>query len=192
MQRFRRVFPDGTSVVEFRNFAYATNSGAEFIWRAEPSRIFNFTINSNLYYTTVKGSQAEGDLANDNFNYNVKLISALKIPKIMEVQITGMYNARNVLLQGFFGPIYGLDIALRRDFWKNSGSIAINLSDLFDTRIFNVYQTGSNFESNIFRKRETRILMVNFTYKIGKPEMQRKRQQRQQESGQDFNDMGGF
>jgi len=192
IQRFRIAYPDGTAFVTVRNFSFAQNTGSELIWRADVSKNFNITTNVNLYYTKLKGGSGEGELTNDNFNYNIKLISSSKIFNWIDLQVTGVYNARTVLLQGYFAAIYGMDIGLKKDILKNKGSITLNVSDVFDTRRFEIYTKAENFESLNRRKRETLIANLAFTYKIGQSEnsSNKKRGNRENASPDFNNDMG--
>jgi outer membrane receptor protein involved in Fe transport len=192
MQRYRIAYPDGTAFVTVRNFSFAQNTGSEFIWRADLSKNFNFTTNVNLYYTKLKGGSGEGELTNDNFNYNIKLISSSKLFNWIDLQVTGVYNARTILLQGYFAAIYGLDIGLKKDILKNKGSISLNVSDVFDTRRFEIYTKAQNFESLNKRKRETLIANLAFTYKIGQSDnsTNKKRGNRENSSPDFNNDMG--
>jgi hypothetical protein len=192
MQRYRIAYPDGTAFVTIRNFSFAQNTGSEFIWRADLSKNFNFTTNVNLYYTKLKGGSGEGELTNDNFNYNIKLISSSKLFNWIDLQVTGVYNARTILLQGYFAAIYGLDIGFKKDILKNKGSISLNVSDVFDTRRFEIYTKAQNFESLNKRKRETLIANLAFTYKIGQNDnsTNKKRGNRENSSPDFNNDMG--
>ncbi|MFN5793755.1 MAG: TonB-dependent receptor domain-containing protein [Bacteroidota bacterium] len=192
IQRYRIAYPDGTAFVTVRNFSFAQNTGSEFIWRADLSKNFNFTTNVNLYYTKLKGGSGEGELTNDNFNYNIKLISSSKLFNWIDLQVTGVYNARTILLQGYFAAIYGLDIGLKKDILKNKGSISLNVSDVFDTRRFEIYTKAQNFESLNKRKRETLIANLAFTYKIGQSDnsTNKKRGNRENTSPDFNNDLG--
>jgi hypothetical protein len=60
---------------------------------------------------------------------------------------------------------------------KEKASIGLRMSDIFNTQKFHMHNSGEGFINDNLRKRETRIVYFNFTYKIngGLKQKQRKR-----------------
>jgi iron complex outermembrane receptor protein len=190
IQRFREALPSGLSVVYFRNFSHSENAGMEGTLKSDPFHWMNLTFNANLFYMKLRGSNREGDLSNDIFSYSLKFLASIKLPFKTDLQITSVYNGPNALLQGRFGAVYGTDLGLRKDFLKGKLSLVANLSDVFDQRVMLIYTEAANFKSDNRRKRETRILMVSASYRLGQTE-NKKRQGRENQSEMN-NDMGGW
>jgi ferric enterobactin receptor len=71
--------------------------------------------------------------------------------------------------QGFIRPTYGLDIALRKDFGKTKNiSATLNVSDVFKTRINDIYTETVFFTQNYYRRRDWRLVRLNLSYRFGK------------------------
>lgn len=191
IQRYREALPSGLSVVYFRNFNNSENAGMEGTLKADPFNWLNMTFNANVFYMKLRGSNREGDLSNDIFSYSLKFLASIKLPFKTDLQITSVYNGPNALLQGRFGAVYGTDLGLRKDFMKGKLSLVANLSDVFDQRVMLIYTEAANFKSDNRRKRETRILMVSASYRIGQTENKR-RQGRDNQTDMNNNDMGGW
>jgi hypothetical protein len=64
------------------------------------------------------------------------------------------------------------------------GKILINtrLSDLFNTRQFAAKASADNFESNFYRKKDTRNFYVGLTYKFGQSDKNMRNQKKDSEN----------
>jgi len=57
--------------------------------------------------------------------------------------VTGNYNARQVVAQGYRKANYSLDAGLRKSFWNKKLSLSINARDILDSRRWKtITQTG--------------------------------------------------
>ncbi|MEI9945229.1 MAG: outer membrane beta-barrel family protein [Chitinophagaceae bacterium] len=71
--------------------------------------------------------------------------------------------------QGYVRPSYGVDMAVRYEFLKNrTASISINMNDILRTRVSDVHSESSFFTQDVFRRRDPRILRINFNWRFGK------------------------
>jgi Outer membrane protein beta-barrel family len=89
---------------------------------------------------------------------------------IYTFQLTGNYNAANVVAQGKVLAAGGMDAAIKREFMKNNaGTLVLSLSDIFNTEESRVqtYSQGVFFQDAI-TKPETRVFKRSFTYSFGK------------------------
>jgi outer membrane receptor protein involved in Fe transport len=71
--------------------------------------------------------------------------------------------------QGYIRPNYGVDVALRYEFLKNkTASISINMNDVLRTRRQNIHSENEFFYQDVFRRRDPRIVRINFNWRFGK------------------------
>jgi hypothetical protein len=92
--------------------------------------------------------------------------------------------------------MYGINVEVRRDVLKNKDTVSLNMSDIFNTRQFNIEVNGETYNQEPSRKRESRIATLTFIYKFGKFQDNRKAEKRgrdrnepkqeQQGGGEDF------
>ena len=61
-----------------------------------------------------------------------------------------------------------MDVALRKNFWKNKATLIVNCSDIFKTHVYVTDYKLSSYTETIDRVRETRIGNLTFTYRFGK------------------------
>jgi hypothetical protein len=88
------------------------------------------------------------------------------------------YWAPSAAPQGVAKAVWGVDVGIKRDFWKNRISVNLAVTDIFDTRRFAIDARGVGFETNVYRKRETRIATLTVTFKLGKQEPGNRRSRR--------------
>lgn len=173
IQRIRTVQPNGVSVTTFENLNKSVSYGGEGTIRLEPSRKFNIMVSGNLFNTTISGNTLAGDLRNNNWGWNTRTMANFKPMPRTDVQLSYNYNARFVTAQGSVGPFTSADIAVRRELWGGKGALSLSLQDIFNTMQMQMQQSGIGFTSTGYRKRESRVLTLNFTWKFGSTSMER-------------------
>ena len=64
----------------------------------------------------------------------------------------------------------GADLGIRQEVFKGKAQISANLTDVFNTRAFRMKNYTSEYEFKAGRKRESMVLMLNFTWRFGSSE----------------------
>jgi len=97
-------------------------------------------------------------------------MSTMTFKKGLSIQLSGFYRAPELYPQGSFNGFLFSNIALKKSILKSKGSLTLNLRDIFDTREFSFDSNGEGFEEESMRKRESRNLLLTFSYRFGKLE----------------------
>ncbi|MDR1203825.1 MAG: TonB-dependent receptor [Tannerellaceae bacterium] len=148
----RISFLDGNVMKStYENVTQSTSSGTEFILKNQLFKSFDLTTTVNLFYYQLSGFAytLEGSTipivgeSNDNFSWNTRIITNLKLPKSYNLQITGNYSAKQVVAQGYRKANYSLDAGLRKSFGKISFSISAR--DILDSRKWTTITSGQGF-----------------------------------------------
>jgi len=169
--RYRSVNPaTGQSLMTYFNFNSSENTGVEAIIRYSFVKLGNIMLSGNWYRNVINGNNVLSDLQSDITTWNVRFTYNLPLPKAFYLQANGMYMAPMKYGQSTISGMNGADIGLRKDFMKSKMQLALNLSDVFNIRQFNMVIEGSNFNSEAMRKRESRILTFSLTYRFGSNE----------------------
>ena len=74
--------------------------------------------------------------------------------------------------------VYFAEMALKKDVLNEKGTVTFRLNDIFNTQEFRFTQFGENFTSQNYRKRQSRIAFLGFSYRFGKITNQKKREER--------------
>jgi outer membrane receptor protein involved in Fe transport len=155
------------TIVTFTNLGSSENMGIETVSRIEFFKWWNVTINLNGFQTVIKGTNQDGEINTSNLSWNAKFLSNMLLKKGWSLQTSGSYNARNIMAQGTILPMSQVDFALKKEVLKSKGTITFGVTDIFDQMRFRINTSGSNFEQEAERKRETRIATLTFNYRFG-------------------------
>ncbi len=144
----------------------------------------DWTVNGGIdvYYASLEGQVVDIDgtsvaATNTGFNYGGRLMSQLKLNEKWTAQAFTFMRGRTVQLQGFRGGFGMYSVGLNREFGlEGRGQIGL-AAENFLQRGWNV---ASVVESPAFTQTSDMLLLnrsvrVNFSYKFGKLEQQRKR-----------------
>ncbi|HRE50002.1 MAG TPA: outer membrane beta-barrel family protein [Flavitalea sp.] len=175
------------------NTAYA--AGVELIFRNTITSWWELNLNTNLYYSKINGSNIVPDLENERISSFSKLNNTFKFGKGWSLQLSGEYQSKSALpvstsnsgeggggggrgwmggppstSQGYINANYGADIGLRKDFKikNNQASLSVNMNDIFRTRRYWVHSESISFVQDEWRRRDPRIVRLNFNYRFGK------------------------
>ena len=157
------------------NVAQSLSSGVEIVGKNRLFSKVDLTTTLNMYYYKLdafdflmpNGQNLHGD-ASEDFSWNLRMMANVGLPKSWSMQVTGMYNAKSVIAQGYRAPNYGLDAGLRKQFKDGKWSFSLNGRDLLNSRRFHsikwvdgeFFQESSNFRGG-------RRLNATLTYSFG-------------------------
>jgi iron complex outermembrane receptor protein len=170
MMAFNKPLSNDTLLSTFENGNYSNTYGAELVFRIPIVKWWDATTNFNLWQSDINADNLSQGLSNSGFSWFAKVNSNMKLFNIYTLQLTGNYNAANVVAQGRVLPSGGMDAAIRRDFLPhNAGTLVLSLSDVFNTERSRVdtYSEGVFYQDAI-SKPETRVLKLSFTYSFGR------------------------
>lgn len=159
-----------TLLSTFRNANSTNTYGSEIIVKVPVLKWWSATTNLNFFQTSIDADNLSKGLSNSGFSWFAKLNSEMKLAGTYTFQLTGNYNAPNIIAQGKIMATGGLDAAIKRDFLKNkTGSVVLSVSDVFNTQQYKVMTGSSNsFIQYAVTKPQTRVFKINFTYSFGK------------------------
>lgn len=181
----------------YTSFANASSSytiGLEFTVKNRLAKWWDITTNLNFFNASIKASNLTGVEDSDLFSWFVKFNSSIKLPKNFSFQLTADYQAKTLTAassggarggggmmmmggfgmtsstaQGYIKPIYGIDLALRKDLFKNkTGSLTVQCNDIFRTRINATHAATAWFVQDNSRLRDPQVLRLNFNWRFGK------------------------
>ena len=160
--------------------------GAELTVRTQVTKGWVITTNVNMAQTSVSAQ----DLDNSGFIWFGKVNSNTKLPWNLTLQVTGEYESKRILPQGEEAPEYQIDLGLKKDFLKKKNlSVMVGLNDIFNTDRDLSWTKTSFSESERYRKRVSRELRVNVSWRFGKMDAKIFKKKRGEEGG--GGDMGG-
>lgn len=179
------LLPPDTLILTYVNGDRQNKIGGEF----DLTYIFNKYISVNsafsVFHLKSTGQFDEIDLKTNDWAWTGNLKTIIRPDKKTEIQLFLNYNSPIALPQFDLNEIYYADIAVKRTFFDNKFSVSLTLTDIFDTRNWDIQSDNAVYYLNNISKSETRIFWIGFTYnfnsyKSAKP----------QKSGDNENDTG--
>ncbi|MCA1763753.1 MAG: TonB-dependent receptor family protein [Flavobacteriales bacterium] len=167
MTRIYQLLGENRAVQLWDNVANRYDTGLEIINQFSLGANFNTTLSGNFFYSEVIGENIEDGFNNSNFTWTLSWLTSWYVKDIATFQVQADYRGPIVLPQGEIDPIYGINIGIRRNILNDKATISFNVSDILNTRIFNIETSGRNFSQQREFNRETRIATVSFSYRFG-------------------------
>ncbi|MCH7408780.1 TonB-dependent receptor [Belliella sp. DSM 111904] len=165
--RIIRLNEDNVAIQTRENANSRVNTGLELVNQFQLTSWFDATVSGNFFYSEIRGDNIEAGFNNSNYSWTVNTLFNMVIPKVASVQIQGDYRGPIVLPQGEIEPMWGVNVGVRRDLLDKKATISLNVSDIFNTRIFRISTNDERFIQDRWFNRETRIGTLSFTYRFG-------------------------
>lgn len=166
---------DNVMMQTFENIANTQSTGAEFIVKNNFFRRIDLTTSVNLYYNKLDGFTfmppgasspviGEGD---DNFAWSGRMVANTILPYDISFQVTGNYNSRRVISQGYQKPSGSVDIGIRKSFFDKKLTLTVSARDILDTRKRTSVTSGSGFSQQDMYSRQGQTFNFTLTYSFG-------------------------
>ncbi|MFT4678197.1 MAG: iron complex outermembrane receptor protein [Flavobacteriales bacterium] len=179
----RKVDEFGVATSQSQNLASMKNWGVELVTAGKLASWWTFNLSGNFYYSASDGSNLASELNSEGWSWNTKLNSIWKWGDGWNLQYSAQYRAPYVHLQGSLASIFYMDLGGKKSILKDRGSIGIRVSDILNSRQMSFTSSGTNFDQDVTRKRESRNVYVTFSLNFGKLEQRQKRGSRGNSGG---------
>ena len=154
------------SMVTWTNAHNNYSTGFELVNYFDLSNNFNSTLTGNFYHAMISGENNGESFSNSNYSWTLSMLGNLRIPGLFNVQLMGNYHGPRIIPQGRIDPVFALNIGLRRNVLDQQGTISLNFSDIFNSRMFALETMSPEFYQHRHFNRESRILTLSFTYRF--------------------------
>ena len=170
-------------------FEFTLNYNPFKIWRINSNfNFFNVKTTGENSYEDSKGNIVVQNLNNQANNWFARISSKLTLPLKIDWQLNATYFGGQRTAQGRSLGIFSMNTALSKDVLKDKGTLAFNISDIFNSRIMRSYtyfENQTSYGEMQYRKRQFNL---SFTYRFNKSKGEKERtpQPRNDDGGGDF------
>lgn len=175
ISRFQDVRDNGVVFSTWRNLTSAQNYGLEIVGTYRPSKKLRFTANTNIYRSVINGENLESDLTNSGYLASGRVSGNYTFKTKTELQIASFFRSAGVGVQGNYRPVSSIDIALKQPVLKGKGEITLRVSDILNTRDFEIDIDQAGLDQYFRFKRESRIVFLGFSYALRQDKSRRGR-----------------
>lgn len=182
------------------NLANEYRFGFEFNLNYTPYKWWKLNGNFNFFrnetageysYVDFLGNTIVQDLDNIAVSWTTRITSRITLPYKIDWQLNGNYRAPQSTPQGKSLGIASANTSLSKDILKDKGTIALNVSDIFNSRKriteTNIPGVINSYDEMQWRERQ---INLSFTYRFNRQKNERERQQRRENNGEEPEFMG--
>jgi outer membrane receptor protein involved in Fe transport len=159
----------------FQNAGRSFNTGFEIVFQQKLATWLNFNTNVNVYQNKINAFSAinqypipvvftaeDDELTSGNWKVN----GLFHLSKQLEIQISSIYLAPDIIPQGKIGARYSLDLGVKKQIQKGKGELFLNATDLLNTMNINKELRGNGFQLITTDYYETQVVRVGYSYKF--------------------------
>lgn len=186
-------FVNGIPVIFNTPFNLSTDNrlGFEFTLNYSPYKWWRLNGNFNYFsnktdgiyrYTNAANEQKTVDFNNFSSTWFTRITSKITLPYKVDFQVNGTYNAPQKIAQGKTVGVGSMNLALSKDVLKDKGTIAFNISDVFNSRKRIMDLNLPNVNSYSEMQWRERQITLSFTYRFNKQKNEREKPKREENS----------
>mgnify|MGYP006179604781 FL=1 len=196
------LFVNGVPVIVSTpiNLANEYRAGFEFNLNYTPYKWWRLNGNFNFFRNETQGTFTYlnylDEVVTQNFDnvaltWFARINSKVTLPYKIDWQANATYNAPQTNAQGRSLGVASMNMAFSKDVLKDKGTIALNVSDLFNSRKrimeTNIPNIVNSYSEMQWRERQ---IMLSFTYRFNRKKNEKDRQPRRDDNGGDGDFMG--
>jgi outer membrane receptor protein involved in Fe transport len=162
------VIIDSNNVINrtFDNLSTGESYGLELIGDIQIIKGWRASVSYSYFKTVINGNAENTQLTNQNYSSTAKLNTFINLPNRLSFQLSVNYRGPQVTPQGEMKEMYFADLAIKKDILKEKATVSLRLSDILNSQKFQSITYTPELQSNSYRKRDSRILYLGFTYRI--------------------------
>lgn len=159
----------------FQNVNKSSNSGLEMVFTQEIAKFYSLNLNVNIYKNTIDAFKVENKYPEihtfeaaqqEIISGNIKSNNTFHFPKNIDLQLTAIYLAPDIIPQGKIYSRFSLDLGLKKSIQKGKGEIYFNATDLLNTMVIKKEIKGQGFSYSSNDYYETQVVRLGYSYKF--------------------------
>ncbi|MEM1258697.1 MAG: TonB-dependent receptor [Bacteroidota bacterium] len=184
------TFFDGEQVSILRrtpvNLARNDRYGFDFTTNYRPTRKWNLNANINLFNLITRGDFNGQNFDAENLSWFIRLNNKITLPGSMDWQTRVFYRGPTENAQTRNQGIFSLDLAFSKDLFKEKASLALNISDVFNSRRRVSETLTPSFVNDSEFQWRVRSFNLAFTYRFNQKKKRGGDRQRYDDDGEEF------
>ena len=159
----------------FQNANRSYNTGVEVVFSQTLSPALSFNVNLNGYHNQIDAFTVKNLYPVVNtflvgkqelFSGNVKLNTLIHLPQSLDVQLTAIYLAPDLIPQGRIGSRFSLDAGVKKTLRSGKDELFLNATDLLNTMIIKREIQGQGFQYSSADYNETQVIRIGYSRKF--------------------------
>ena len=157
------------------NLATNDRFGFEFTLSYRPTKKWSLNGNFNVFQSITRGDFEEQNFDAENLSWFMRLNNKYTLPGEVDWQTRLFYRGPNETAQSISTGVFSTDLAFSKDLFKDKASLALRVSDLFNSRKRISESFTPSFKSESEFQWRQRTYTMSFTYRFNQKKNQRQR-----------------
>ncbi len=159
----------------FQNAGKSYSTGFEFVFSQNAGAWGVFNLNVNGYQNVIDSFTSVNKYPVPNvfhdekrkiFSGSLKLNSSFHLPKQLDIQLSAVYQAPDLVPQGKTFSRFSIDLGIKKNIQKNRGELIFNVTDLANTLNYKKEVFGNGFHYISTDYYETQVFRLGYSYKF--------------------------
>jgi hypothetical protein len=159
----------------FQNAGKSYNTGIELMLTQNAGKWATWSLNLNGYqniidsFTVVNKYPSENTFSaarEDIISGNIKLNGVFHFPKQVEAQLTGIFQAPDLVPQGKVYSRFSVDMGVKKTIQQGRGELFVNATDVANTLRTKKEVKGNGFRYISTDYYETQVVRAGYSYKF--------------------------
>ncbi len=192
IQPYTKYFPElqvgdsvykNVSVSTRENIGTEKNTGINFFANLHITRKLGIRTNAFLFHRYIINEIDKG-LNRRSFNYRLNLNATYQFSSLLAAEFFGNFNSARNEVQGKYPSFTSYSIAIRKLSANKKLSLALTATNPFNAYVRQELELyGANFTQTSLRKIPFRSIGINFTWKFGKLEFKKDKEEQEPDAG---------
>jgi len=159
----------------FQNAGKSYNTGSEVVLQQEVTPWYSFNTSFAIYQNKINAFSITNQYpVPTTYNVgeekitsgNAKLNNIFKLKGQTQIQLSGVYLAKDIIPQGTIGARFSVDLGVKKQIQKGKGELFLNGNDIFNTLRLDKRIVGNGFVLNSKDYLETQVFRLGYSYKF--------------------------
>ena len=151
-------------LMTYINATSQTKAGLDVSFKADPWKWMTATLSTNTYYLRSVGNIDDWDISNSGWVNNSNLRLDFRPIKGMNIFLQCFVNTPQFYPQFTTSLSYYLNIGISQKFLKGSLTVSAQLTDVFNTRKWEVFSDNRYYHLNNMLYNKSRMLWLGVSY----------------------------
>lgn len=170
INRYKEVGDDGVSVTTYKNYDEQKTYGTELILSGSIGKKLRLMMNGNIYTDEVNASNVFEDYNKTSTGFMGRITATWNFSPSLELMLMGFYRSPRDIPIGRIESMSFSSISVKKKLLDDRFSVALRLSDVFNTMGFQYATYGDNYFQESTRKWDSQMVSINLEYKFGNME----------------------
>ncbi|MFW0715398.1 TonB-dependent receptor domain-containing protein [Pedobacter sp. N23S346] len=159
----------------FQNAGRSYQTGNEFVLQQELASWYSFNASAAIYRNKINGFTVTNrypvpttySMPEENITSgNVKLNNTFKLKDQIQIQLSGIYLAKDIIPQGTIGARFSIDLGIKKQIQRGKGELFLNGTDILNTLKTKRRIIGNGFTYISTDYLETQVFRIGYNYKF--------------------------